>query len=219
MEPPTHEELEQAIKWKTVPEAPVPGLFRMEMQPNIDIQAHDGALDPAYRKIHTSFLDFFPVDVLAEMEKISEPSSEAWLRHDEQIDSKYYRDQSDRRDSIRRSGVNDCIEDVKDYQAVVKASFDEVEQPLAGYDVEEEYELFPAVDSKIVVGTGRLGDGGRFVNKAAGSSFVERCAIGDTDYECIKQSSVDNIIIEIRDGKAFYSIVPCVYKFKKAANQ
>lgn len=209
--------MDDSIEWRKVPEAPLPGPFLIQLDPKIDIRCHDDALDAEYQRIYTPYLDYFPMDIMAEMRQIGELSNEAWLRHDAQIDSRYYRDQSDRRDCIRRSSTNDKIEVVKDYQRHVKETFETIQEPLEGYDIVEEYDLFPADVHQYVLGTGEMGGADVFTSTQGESTLVDRAKIGDEFYECLKQSCEDNVIIEVKDGKAYYSVMPYVYKFKKAS--
>lgn len=208
--------LEKQIAWRKTPEPPVPGLYCMDMVPNIDTRAHDPSLDAAYRRIHTPFLEFFPADILKEMRGVCESAREPWLRQDEQIDCLYYREQSDRRDCIKRDETKQHIEDVKDYQKHVRDTFADIDTPLSGYEIVEEYPLFPSQASDLVLANGSIGNGQSFVNEGGESTLVDLCVIDGKKYECVKQSSLDNIVIEIKDSKAYYSVVSYVYKFKEA---
>ncbi|KAI5170444.1 hypothetical protein PAEPH01_1433 [Pancytospora epiphaga] len=211
----TRPQMMESIPWKKMPDAPVPGLFCMDMVPNIDTRSHDASLDNEYKLIHTPFLDFFPIDILAEMRNINDTTQETWLRHDEQIDSRYYREQSDRRDCIKRKEAKDYIEDVRDYQQYVNETFTAINKRLPNYEIVAEYELFPDTTTSMVLGNGEATAGESFEGRKGQSTLVDICLVGDQCYECIKQNSPDNIVIEVRDGKAYYTVIPCVYKFKK----
>lgn len=211
----TDEGLNGHLEWARGIEPPVPGMYYIDMIPNIDTQAHDPSLDKECRKIHTPFLDCFPVDILQEVRDVTAQSKETWLRKDEQIDSRYYREQSERRDCIKRDEANSYIEDVQDYQKYINETFNDIDMAIKDCEVVEEYPLFPAADGEIVLINGDIAAGESFVRESGESTLVDRCLVEDKKYECIKQSSMDNIVIEIKEGKAYYSHVSYIYKFNE----
>lgn len=211
--------IKNSIEWKKYPDPPLPGLYRMDMQLKIDTRQHDGSIDDDFRKIHTSFTKFFPIDVLEELKKIENPVNETWLRQSEQIDDMYYREQSDRRALFKRAKEHSNIDDLKNYQESVKDSFEDVEKPVDGYDIVEEYPLFPAREDLYVLISGEVRSGEGFMNDGSESTLVDRCIVDHSQYECMKQRSGDNIIIEIKDDKAYYSIAQYLYKFKRVNNR
>jgi hypothetical protein len=150
-----------------------------------------------------------------ELRKISSLNKESWLRHDEQIDSRYYRKQSDRRDCLKRDVANNYIEEVQDYQKYVRESFVSVDSDIEGLEIVEEYPLFPSFTDLYVLVNSKFEVGESFENKMGDNLVVNRCSVGDKTHEFIKQSCNDNVILEIRDGKAYYSFVDYVYKFRE----
>lgn len=216
----TDQELKDAIissiDWKRDIAPPIEGFYHIDMIPDIDIQSVDSSLDHDYRRIHTPFLDFFNIDIMTEMKKISSIEREEWLRPNEQIDSAYYREQSERKNCFKREFAHGQIVDTFNYQNYIKTSFDEVNEDTPGYEIIEEYSLYPSVSDPYTLSTGCESGSTGFISQGMESTFVEKCLVGDKMYECVKQSIDDSIVIEIKDGKAYYSFVNNVYKFKDA---
>lgn len=203
------------LKWANTPEPPVPGLYYMDMIPEIDYKTHDSSIDELHLRIHTEFNEFFPIDYMEEIRKLTNSSNESWLRQNKQIDEEYYRNQIERMDCIRRYEENTNIEDVFDYQSYLKESFTNINDELEGYEIEEEYPLFPSLKEEYFLAYGDIEEGNEFYNKKVGSSLVDTCLINEKEHELVKQSCNDNIIIEIQDGVAYYSEARFIFKIKK----
>lgn len=198
------------IPWEYALPAPLPGPYRLELRPAINTTTHSDVFDAEARRLHMSFEEAFPLDVLQELANFSTATATAWLRPAEQLDSQYFREQSERRDTIRRDEVNEYINDVVDYQQYVEDSFNEITESLS--DVVEEYPLFPASSAANAENTpdfaliqGVTSGGARFTFERQAGGASERCTVGEQEYSCVRQQSDSNIVIEIRDGKAFYS--------------
>lgn len=216
--PETAESIEDKIEWKIRPEPPVAGFYHIELVPRMDTQSHDPSIDDDYRKIHTPWVDFLQIDVLEELQKLETSVQESWLRQNEQIDSRYYSEQSARRNAIKRDESNIMIGDIRDYQKYIEESFENVDKPLDGYEIVEEYPLFPSEGAPYILVSGDVAGSGVFINEGGKSTLVDRCIMDGAVYNCVKQSSKDNIIIEIKDGKAFYSFTEYLFKFDKTGS-
>ena len=215
------EELAGSTNWKKDPHPPVPGFYKIDVVPSVDMTSHDSSLDASFRRIHTPFFSFFPLDILQELQEFSKKDEKSWLRTNENIDGQYFREQSERRDLIKRDEVNEFISDVFDYQEYVLESFEAVNEQLNDMEIVEEYPLFPMPECEekerqtyaLVYGAEGCGD--VFEEVAEESSLMSICTSGTKRFKCVKQASDNAMIMEIRDGKTFYMDVPYVYKFKE----
>ena len=204
-----------SLEWKVRPEPPVEGYYHIDLAPDVDLTEHDGSMDADFRRIHTPYIDFFPVDVLAEMQELSKTDSVNWLRKNEQIDSRYYLLRSERRNAIKRDVSNSIIGDIEDFQTRVLESFEKINEPLPEMDVVEEYPLFPADSDPYVLINGEICGEGEFALVKSEHSLVDTLKIGDREYSLVKQGIDDNMLLEIRDGKAYYSFAKILYKVKE----
>jgi hypothetical protein len=210
----SEEQLKSQVEWKSCPPIPVPGNYFIDMVPKIDTTAHDGSIDQDYKSINTPFLELFPVDILKEMKEFFAPVNETWLRKDAQIDANYYQEQSFRNELIQRDETKNTIEDVFDYQKYIRESFDQVEEDLSGYNVIEEYPIFPSIEEEYALMNGNINVNDSFEIVKGESSLVDLCKSNGKEYHCTKQHTDDNLCIEIVNGKAYYTILRYVYKLE-----
>lgn len=202
------------VSFSKLPPAPVPGFFYIEMTPKIDIEQHCPSMDHLYKSIHTPITEMFPIDILEEMRTMEEGRGESWLRQGAHIDSTYYQEKSDRNELLMRDELKHNIEDVMDYQEYLRDTFATINEDLDGYEVEEEYPLFPSNEQLILVtGLFQGEDASGFVHETSETSLVDKCVVGGKTYNSTKLHVEDKICIEIRDGKAFYSPIMYIYKF------
>ncbi len=210
------EDLKKAFYLKKYPDPPVPGFYKIDLLHNLDLKKHDGSIDHHFRKIHTSFTKFFPVNFIDEMRKLEIKDTEPWLLKNQQIDEIYYRQQIERKSIFKRAKEYLEINDLKNFQDDVALSFTNINNdPPHGYEIIEEYPLFPNSTNNFVLINQAFTEVDNFVNKKDESSLVKVCSVGDAIFKYIIQYCKDKILIEIRDGKAFYSNVKYFYKFYK----
>lgn len=209
------DEIKNIINLKKYPEPLIPGLYKIDIVPNIDIKKHDNSIDDDFYKIHTLFTTFFPIDFLEEIRKLENNNvADSCLRKNEQIDNVYYRKQSDRNLIFKRAKEYLEINNLKNYQKDVAESFETINEELSSYVIEEEYPLFPNKNDTYVVVNKTFEEGDFFINKENQSSLIKACVVKEDNYNYMKQMSDDKIIIELKDGKAYYSNIKYFYKFK-----
>ncbi|KAI5150946.1 hypothetical protein ENBRE01_1798 [Enteropsectra breve] len=207
---------EEMIKWEYDCPAPLPGPFYIDLIPNVDMNKHDDSQDDNFQKIHTDFAEFFPFDILDELAKMDEKNNESWLRPGELIDSHYYKEQTERMNMIKRDIAKNTIDTAFNYIKYLKESYEAVDDPVpSGLSIMEEFPLFPDADSEYALLNGCPENAHEFVSHGNASTFIDRCSIDGEDYKCIKQSCDKNIVIEIRDKKAYWADVSYMYKLDK----
>lgn len=207
--------LEKELKYEILPPPPVPGLFYMEMVPNIETQSHCSLLDQDYKSIYTPLTDYFPVDILAGVREIEQESRVGWLNKDISS-SAYDQEKLDRNELLMRNEQKHHIEDVLNFQEYRDGTFKTVQESCGDYEIEEEYQLVPSQDQFIIV-TGNVSEedanARSFSLETSETSLIDRCMTENKAYNSTKLHVEDKICIEIRDGKAFYSLVKYAYKF------
>lgn len=219
--------------YKDVP-APVPGYFYMNMIPDsssnhtgidnpfLNSRKHSSALDADHKRILTPITETFPIDVLKEMLDMENQESSTWLRKGTQIDTVFYQEKSDRNQILLRDEFQDTIKEVVDFEKYLEDTFEQVKVPIS--DVVEEYPLVPSKEVFSIF-FGITDNQSPVVNIESGSStLVDRCKISDLDgkeinqFDCTKLSIEDKLCLQVKDGKAYFSPVTCIYKLSKSKN-
>lgn len=215
------EKLKEKINFVKLPPPPVPGPFYMEMIPNIDLKTHSSALDQNYKSLYTPITTFFPFDILKEIKEMEKDKTETWLKRSSNIDSVFYQEKNERNEIFMRNESKSNIEDLLDYNAFLKESFDAVMEVLdcdkfRNNYIVEEYPLVPEQNSFILI-TGAFDDtkDKSFIIEPSETSLIDKVETENTTYNSTKLNVDDKICVEIRDGKAFYSFVKCIYKFSR----
>lgn len=203
------------LQFNKLPPPPVSGLFYMDMAPVVDLKAHSSSLDEDYKSIQTPYLDFFPLDILHEMKNYA-VVKEKWDGKWRTLDSNYFQSKIERNYKLMRSESKNNIDDLMDYLSYLNGTFLSVNEPVEDYQILEEYPLIPTQD-KFIVLTGDFADGDvEFEVSQGETTLVDKLQTGSGEYNSTKHSVDDKLCIEVRDGKAYYSTVRCVYKLTKA---
>lgn len=206
----------ESLKFENSIPAPLPGLFYMEMIPEVSTDGHSDVLDDDYRIIHTPINQLFPIDVLAELR--TGEKTESWLRQNTQIDSLYYQEKSDRNELLMRDEQKKNIKDVLDYQKYLEETFEKVNEKNP--DIVEEYPLLLGDDRYVLLTFNEDTNTSNLVGESfrlmkSDTSLVEKCEINGETYNSTKLHIEDKLCIEIKEGKAYYTPVNFVYKMNK----
>lgn len=214
------DKIKKKIEFVKMPPPPIPGMFYMEMIPNIDIKEHSPALDQDYKSIYTPITTFFPIDILMEMKEMEKNNDSSWLKKSNNIDSTFYQEKSERNEIFMRNESKSNIDDLLDYTLFLRDSFEVVNEPidletLGNENIVEEYPLVPE-EERFVMLTGNFDNKSKnFKIYPSDTSLIDRIECNGESYNGTKLNVDDKISIEVKNGKAIYSFIKCVYKFNK----
>ncbi|KAL6120897.1 hypothetical protein NUSPORA_02290 [Nucleospora cyclopteri] len=200
------------LQWFTMPPTPVPGLFKMQMEINVDTTTHCDAIDKDYRNVYEDPMDILNIDVIDELIEFNKKDEKQWLKKDQSIDKGYYARQNERSEVFTRYAQSELLEKIFDYKEALKESFEKVNEQDS--DVVESYPLFPSNEDNFVMIAGADFDFNSYTNNES-DSVVNKIQINNKKYRLTLQNVDEYICINIKEGKAFYSFMKYIHKLSK----
>lgn len=227
------EEIEKGLCWANSPPPPIPGMYYIEPQIKHDFSSFDDSLEGVIPKeIHTDLLEALEVDFMKiVMEHDSNTGGlkkESWSGRLDQISDQSFGIQEKRSEVLEREKVNRNMKELFDYQKYIQESFEDVSSithPInANIKVEASFDLFPESNiENILIQSDcmELFPNTRIeVEEDGFSRLFNKARMPDGSvFACFPQRINDFIVFSVRDGRAYYSEIPTLYRLQEYKSQ